>query len=146
MATHILPSALFTVTSASPCKPGDPHTTWAHCSYLPPSQRRSFPYVVPLSVLSKVFDGNFCWFCFSESERDRDASDTTSDLSKKDAEAVGLRRRPARPLELDSEGEEGDETSGKEEESSSEKEEEQEEEGGLVKAAPGKVCCCVAVV
>uniref|UniRef100_A0A8C8AC02 SET domain containing 1B, histone lysine methyltransferase n=1 Tax=Otus sunia TaxID=257818 RepID=A0A8C8AC02_9STRI len=74
-----------------------------------------------------------------ESERDRDASDTTSDLSKKDAEAVGLRRRPARPLELDSEGEEGDETSGKEEESSSEKEEEQEEEGGLVKAAPGKV-------
>uniref|UniRef100_A0A663MLF7 SET domain containing 1B, histone lysine methyltransferase n=1 Tax=Athene cunicularia TaxID=194338 RepID=A0A663MLF7_ATHCN len=66
-----------------------------------------------------------------ESERDRDASDTTSDLSKKDAEAVGLRRRPARPLELDSEGEEGDETSGKEEESSSEKEEEQEEEGGL---------------
>uniref|UniRef100_A0A8C0EHJ3 SET domain containing 1B, histone lysine methyltransferase n=1 Tax=Bubo bubo TaxID=30461 RepID=A0A8C0EHJ3_BUBBB len=74
-----------------------------------------------------------------ESERDRDASDTTSDLSKKDAEAVGLRRRPARPLELDSEGEEGDETSEKEEESSSEKEEEQEEEGGLVKAAPGKV-------
>uniref|UniRef100_A0A8C3RCN4 SET domain containing 1B, histone lysine methyltransferase n=1 Tax=Cyanoderma ruficeps TaxID=181631 RepID=A0A8C3RCN4_9PASS len=77
-----------------------------------------------------------------ESERDRDASDTTSELSKKDAEAVGLRRRPARPLELDSEGEEGDETSGKEEESSSEKEEEQEEEGGLVKAAPGKVCGC----
>ncbi|KAK2522804.1 Setd1b [Columba guinea] len=74
-----------------------------------------------------------------ESERDRDASDTTSDLSKKDADAVGLRRRPARPLELDSEGEEGDETSGKEEESSSEKEEEQEEEGGLVKAAPGKL-------
>lgn len=82
----------------------------------------------------------------SESERDRDASDTTSELSKKDAEAVGLRRRPARPLELDSEGEEGDETSGKEEESSSEKEEEQEEEGGLVKAAPGKVCWCVTAV
>lgn len=63
---------------------------------------------------------------------------------------MGLRRRPARPLELDSEGEEGDETSGKEEESSSEKEEEQEEEGGLVKAAPGKVCgcsfqCCVSL-
>lgn len=52
---------------------------------------------------------------------------------------MGLRRRPARPLELDSEGEEGDETSGKEEESSSEKEEEQEEEGGLVKPAAGKV-------
>lgn len=59
---------------------------------------------------------------------------------------MGLRRRPARPLELDSEGEEGDETSGKEEESSSEKEEEQEEEGGLVKAAPGKVCWCEAAV
>lgn len=59
---------------------------------------------------------------------------------------MGLRRRPARPLELDSEGEEGDETSGKEEESSSEKEEEQEEEGGLVKAAPGKVCWFVAAV
>ncbi|XP_030438434.1 histone-lysine N-methyltransferase SETD1B [Gopherus evgoodei] len=73
-----------------------------------------------------------------ESERDRDMSDVTSDLSKKDAEAVGLRRRPARPLELDSEGEEGDETSGKEEESCSEKEDEQEEEGGLVKAAPAK--------
>lgn len=91
----------------------------------------------------------WCQFpCFPspESERDRDASDTTSDLSKKDAEAVGLRRRPARPLELDSEGEEGDETSGKEEESSSEKEEEQEEEGGLVKAAPGKVCWFVIAV
>ncbi|XP_075754745.1 histone-lysine N-methyltransferase SETD1B isoform X2 [Pelodiscus sinensis] len=73
-----------------------------------------------------------------ESERDRDMSDITSDLSKKDAEAVGLRRRPARPLELDSEGEEGDETSGKEEESCSEKEDDQEEEGALVKAAPGK--------
>uniref|UniRef100_K7GCM0 Uncharacterized protein n=1 Tax=Pelodiscus sinensis TaxID=13735 RepID=K7GCM0_PELSI len=72
----------------------------------------------------------------SESERDRDMSDITSDLSKKDAEAVGLRRRPARPLELDSEGEEGDETSGKEEESCSEKEDEQDEGGALVKAAP----------
>ena len=59
---------------------------------------------------------------------------------------MGLRRRPARPLELDSEGEEGDETSEKEEESSSEKEEEQEEEGGLVKAAPGKVCWFVIAV
>lgn len=65
--------------------------------------------------------------------------DVSSDLSKGNAEAVGVRRRPARPLELDSEGEEGDETSGKEEESSSEKEEEPEEEGGLVKAVPSKV-------
>lgn len=58
---------------------------------------------------------------------------------------MGLRRRPARPLELDSEGEEGDETSEKEEESSSEKEEEQEEERALVKAAPGKVCWFVII-
>ncbi|XP_075753961.1 histone-lysine N-methyltransferase SETD1B-like isoform X2 [Pelodiscus sinensis] len=63
--------------------------------------------------------------------------DEDEDLSK-DAEAAGLRRRPSRPLELDSEGEEGDETSGKEEESCSEKEDEQDEGGALVKAAPGK--------
>uniref|UniRef100_A0A8D0H1M8 SET domain containing 1B, histone lysine methyltransferase n=1 Tax=Sphenodon punctatus TaxID=8508 RepID=A0A8D0H1M8_SPHPU len=74
-----------------------------------------------------------------ESERDRDMTDAASDLSKKAAEAVGLKRRPARPLELDSEGEEEDLTSGKEEEeSSSEKEEEQEEEAGLMKAASDK--------
>uniref|UniRef100_A0A670JWG0 SET domain containing 1B, histone lysine methyltransferase n=1 Tax=Podarcis muralis TaxID=64176 RepID=A0A670JWG0_PODMU len=63
-----------------------------------------------------------------ESERDRDLPDAASDLSKKDGEVVGLRRRPGRPLELDSEGEEED--SGKEEETSSEKEAEQEEEEG----------------
>lgn len=119
-----------------------PHGCIAPNFHLP--KELSLVYLT-LSVLSKVFDGHFCCFCSSESERDRDASDTTSELSKKDAEAVGLRRRPARPLELDSEGEEGDETSGKEEESSSEKEEEQEEEAGLVKAPPGKVCWCVAV-
>nr|XP_056715433.1 histone-lysine N-methyltransferase SETD1B [Euleptes europaea] len=74
-----------------------------------------------------------------ESERDRDLPDATSDLSKKDADSVGLRRRPARPLELDSEGEEED--SGKEEEeeeSSSEKEAEQEEEGGVMKSVSDK--------
>nr|XP_060641947.1 histone-lysine N-methyltransferase SETD1B isoform X2 [Anolis sagrei ordinatus] len=63
-----------------------------------------------------------------ESERDRDLPDAASDLSKKDAEAVGLRRRPGRPLELDSEGEEADSAKEEEEESSSEKEPEQEEE------------------
>ncbi|MEE6503998.1 hypothetical protein FKM82_005039 [Ascaphus truei] len=67
-----------------------------------------------------------------ESERDRDVSETTSDLSKKDADSANLRRRPARPLdsegeeEVDSEGEE-DEPSEKEEETSSEKEEERED-------------------
>ncbi|OCU02059.1 histone-lysine N-methyltransferase SETD1B [Xenopus laevis] len=61
-----------------------------------------------------------------ESERDRDLSGTASDLSKKDADAVNIRRRPARPLdsegeeEVESEGDDG-ETSDKED-SSSEKE------------------------
>ncbi|KAH0625604.1 hypothetical protein JD844_015189, partial [Phrynosoma platyrhinos] len=76
-----------------------------------------------------------------KSERDRDLPDTTSDLSKKDAEAVGLRRRPGRPLELDSEGEEADsgkEEDEEEEESSSEKEAEQEEEEGVMKSASDK--------
>ncbi|KAM4707123.1 LOW QUALITY PROTEIN: histone-lysine N-methyltransferase SETD1B [Discoglossus pictus] len=64
-----------------------------------------------------------------ESERDRD---TTSDLCKKDADTVNIRRRPSRQLdsegeeEVESEGEE-DEPSEKEEDTSSEKEEDQEE-------------------
>ncbi|MBN3304304.1 SE1BA methyltransferase, partial [Amia calva] len=63
----------------------------------------------------------------SESERDRDIADLSSDVSKKDGDVSAVRRRHARPLELDSEGEEEEETSGKEEESSSDKEEEQDE-------------------
>ncbi|XP_041095954.1 histone-lysine N-methyltransferase SETD1B-A isoform X2 [Polyodon spathula] len=63
-----------------------------------------------------------------ESERDRDAADLASDVSKKDMDVVAVRRRHARPLELDSEGEEEEETSGKEEESSSEKEEQDDNE------------------
>uniref|UniRef100_A0A8D2LLU7 SET domain containing 1B, histone lysine methyltransferase n=1 Tax=Varanus komodoensis TaxID=61221 RepID=A0A8D2LLU7_VARKO len=74
-----------------------------------------------------------------ESERDRDLPDAASDISKKEAETVGLRRRPARAFKLDSEGEEED--SGKEEEeSSSEKEAEQEAEEGVMKSVSDKVC------
>ncbi|XP_053555738.1 histone-lysine N-methyltransferase SETD1B [Bombina bombina] len=66
-----------------------------------------------------------------ESERDREISDT-SELSKKDAEAVTIRRKPVRPLdnegeeEVESEADE-DEPLEKEEDSSSEKEEEQKD-------------------
>lgn len=84
-------------------------------------------------------------FLLEESERDRDLPDATSDLSKKETETVGLRRRPGRPLELDSEGEEED--SGKEEEeeeSSSEKEAEQEREG-VMKLVSDKVGCIIGL-
>ncbi|KAM8961925.1 histone-lysine N-methyltransferase SETD1B isoform 2-T2 [Pelodytes ibericus] len=66
-----------------------------------------------------------------ESERDRDVSDTTSDLSKKDSDAVNIRRK-VRPLdsegeeEVESEGED-DEASEKEEDLLSEKEEGKED-------------------
>lgn len=80
---------------------------------------------------------------YLESERDRDLPDAALELSRKDPEAVGLRRRPARPLELDSEGEEedsGKEEEEEEEESSSEKEAEREEEEGGMKSVSDKVC------
>lgn len=81
-------------------------------------------------------------FIYLESERDRDLPDAALELSRKDPEAVGLRRRPARPLELDSEGEEedsGKEEEEEEEESSSEKEAEREEEEGVMKSVSDKV-------
>uniref|UniRef100_H3BG97 SET domain containing 1B, histone lysine methyltransferase n=1 Tax=Latimeria chalumnae TaxID=7897 RepID=H3BG97_LATCH len=61
-----------------------------------------------------------------ESERDRDVPDVSSEVSKTDQDMVTVRRRPARPIELDSEGEE-EETSGKDEESSEKEEEETSE-------------------
>lgn len=74
-----------------------------------------------------------CFHCLClESERDREMSDVashSSELSKRDLESVTERRKPAKPLKLDSEGEEEEETSGKEEEeSSSEKEDEEEQD------------------
>ncbi|XP_018412267.1 PREDICTED: histone-lysine N-methyltransferase SETD1B [Nanorana parkeri] len=64
-----------------------------------------------------------------ECERDRDALDTSSDPSKKDADPVNVHRKPARPLA--SEGEEaesdGEQENSDKEDTSSEKDEEQEE-------------------
>eukprot|EP00061_Rhincodon_typus_P018835 g48181.t1 len=58
-----------------------------------------------------------------------DVASHSSELSKRDLESVTERRKPAKPLKLDSEGEEEEETSGKEEEeSSSEKEDEEEQD------------------
>ncbi|KAL0610526.1 Histone-lysine N-methyltransferase SETD1B [Plecturocebus cupreus] len=47
----------------------------------------------------------------SERERDRDMADTPCELAKRDPKSVGVRRRPARPLELDSGGEEDEKES-----------------------------------
>uniref|UniRef100_A0A2K6UQX6 [histone H3]-lysine(4) N-methyltransferase n=1 Tax=Saimiri boliviensis boliviensis TaxID=39432 RepID=A0A2K6UQX6_SAIBB len=47
----------------------------------------------------------------SERERDRDVTDTPCELAKRDPKSVGVRRRPARPLELDSGGEEDEKES-----------------------------------
>ncbi|MEQ2193408.1 hypothetical protein XENOCAPTIV_023843 [Xenoophorus captivus] len=51
-------------------------------------------------------------------ERDRDAAELPSDDSKTDGDGPSAKRRPSRPLELDSEGEEEMDTSEKEEEES----------------------------
>uniref|UniRef100_A0A8C8TI53 [histone H3]-lysine(4) N-methyltransferase n=1 Tax=Peromyscus maniculatus bairdii TaxID=230844 RepID=A0A8C8TI53_PERMB len=47
----------------------------------------------------------------SERERDRDMADAPCELAKRDPKSVGVRRRPARPLELDSGGEEDEKES-----------------------------------
>ncbi|XP_034090056.1 histone-lysine N-methyltransferase SETD1B-A isoform X1 [Gymnodraco acuticeps] len=62
-----------------------------------------------------------------DEDRDRDQAELPNDDSKLDADAAVAKRRPSRPLELDSEGEEELDTSGKEEESLSDREEEPEE-------------------
>ncbi|XP_047228665.1 histone-lysine N-methyltransferase SETD1B-A isoform X3 [Girardinichthys multiradiatus] len=53
-----------------------------------------------------------------DEERDRDAAELPSDDSKTDGDGPSAKRRPSRPLELDSEGEEEMDTSEKEEEES----------------------------
>ncbi|MBN3316708.1 SE1BA methyltransferase, partial [Atractosteus spatula] len=58
---------------------------------------------------------------------DEESEDLPSDVSKKDGDVGQVKRRHSRPLELDSEGEEEEETSGKEEEESSSDKEEQDE-------------------
>ena len=69
-------------------------------------------------------------------------TDLPSDGSKLDGDSAAARRRHARPLELDSEGEE-EETSGKEEEeeSLSEREEEPDETEVSERLSSGKVSC-----
>ncbi|XP_033952496.1 histone-lysine N-methyltransferase SETD1B-A isoform X3 [Pseudochaenichthys georgianus] len=62
-----------------------------------------------------------------DEDRDRDQAELPNDDSKLDADAAVAKRRPSRPLDLDSEGEEELDTSGKEEESLSDREEEPEE-------------------
>uniref|UniRef100_A0A3Q3G1T7 SET domain containing 1B, histone lysine methyltransferase a n=1 Tax=Labrus bergylta TaxID=56723 RepID=A0A3Q3G1T7_9LABR len=57
-----------------------------------------------------------------DEDRDREASGLPSDDSKVDADGLSAKRRHSRPLELDSEGEEEVDTSGKEEESLSDRE------------------------
>ncbi|XP_012878529.1 PREDICTED: histone-lysine N-methyltransferase SETD1B [Dipodomys ordii] len=47
----------------------------------------------------------------SERERERDMVDAPCELAKRDPKGVGVRRRPARPLELDSGGEEDEKES-----------------------------------
>ncbi|XP_012704832.2 histone-lysine N-methyltransferase SETD1B-A isoform X1 [Fundulus heteroclitus] len=54
-----------------------------------------------------------------DEERDRDAAELPSDDSKMDGDGPSAKRRPSRPLELDSEGEEEMDTSEKEEEEES---------------------------
>lgn len=47
----------------------------------------------------------------SERERERDIADAPCELTKRDPKSVGVRRRPGRPLELDSGGEEDEKES-----------------------------------
>lgn len=79
-------------------------------------------------------------------ERDRDPAERPSDDSKMDSDGASAKRRHSRPLELDSEGEEEVETSGKEE-SLSDREEEREETEDVdrlssVKVSNYKFCVC----
>uniref|UniRef100_UPI0037E9BD1E histone-lysine N-methyltransferase SETD1B-A n=1 Tax=Semicossyphus pulcher TaxID=241346 RepID=UPI0037E9BD1E len=57
-----------------------------------------------------------------DEDRDRDPAELPTDESKMDADSMAAKRRHSRPLELDSEGEEEADTSGKEEESLSDRE------------------------
>lgn len=69
-----------------------------------------------------------------------DIAELPEDGSRMDEDSAALRRRHARPLELDSEGEEEVETSGKEE-SLSDREEEPDETEASERLSSGKVSC-----
>uniref|UniRef100_A0A8D2ZH26 SET domain containing 1B, histone lysine methyltransferase a n=1 Tax=Scophthalmus maximus TaxID=52904 RepID=A0A8D2ZH26_SCOMX len=62
-----------------------------------------------------------------DEDRDRDPAELPLDDSKMDADGMAAKRRHSRPLELDSEGEEEGDTSGKEEEFLSDREDEPDE-------------------
>lgn len=68
----------------------------AGCS---PASRPCFPALTPAVPTE------------SERERDRDVTDAPCELAKRDPKSMGVRRRPARPLELDSGGEEDEKES-----------------------------------
>ena len=75
--------------------------------------------------------------CF-RSDRDRDPAELPSEDSKMDAEGIAAKRRPSRPLKLDSEGEEQVETSEKEE-SLSDREEDLDEAKATQRLSSDKV-------
>ncbi|KAM4635161.1 histone-lysine N-methyltransferase SETD1B-A [Polymixia lowei] len=72
-----------------------------------------------------------------DEERDRDQTELPLDDSKMDGDSTSAKRRHSRPLELDSEGEEEIETSGKEE-SLSDREEEPDETEATERLSSGK--------
>ncbi|KAM7369030.1 hypothetical protein PAMP_013329 [Pampus punctatissimus] len=72
-----------------------------------------------------------------DEDRDRDPAELPSDNSKMDSDSASAKRRHSRPLELDSEGEEEVDTSGKEEESS-DREEEPDETTAADRLSSGK--------
>ncbi|XP_078127221.1 histone-lysine N-methyltransferase SETD1B-A isoform X1 [Sander vitreus] len=72
-----------------------------------------------------------------DEDRDRDPAELPTDDSKMDADAAAAKRRHSRPLELDSEGEEELDTSGKEE-SLSDREEEPDETEATDRLSSGK--------
>ncbi|XP_077399011.1 histone-lysine N-methyltransferase SETD1B-A isoform X7 [Vanacampus margaritifer] len=72
-----------------------------------------------------------------DEERDRDPTELRLDDSKMDADGVSSKRRHSRPLDLDSEGEEEADTSGKEE-SLGDLEEEADETAPTDRPSPGK--------
>ena len=80
-------------------------------------------------------------FCgYFPPDRDRDPAELPSDDSKMDGDGASAKRRHSRPLELDSEGEEEVDTSGKEE-SLSDREEGPDETAAADGMSTGKVCC-----
>lgn len=73
------------------------------------------------------------------SDRDRDPAELPSEDSKMDGDGMAAKRRHSRPLELDSEGEEEVDTSGKEEESLSDRDGEPDETEATDRVSSDKV-------